>query len=62
LGQRAFVQLGKGAEAQQFEATVVTINPIPEQDRTHVIEVQFQNPQEALLVGQAAKVRCLSEE
>ncbi|MDV2994232.1 MAG: hypothetical protein N4J56_003886 [Chroococcidiopsis sp. SAG 2025] len=62
LGQRAVVQLGKAAEAQQFEATVVTINPIPEQDRTHIVEVQFQNPQENLLVGQAAKVRFVAEE
>ncbi|AFY89523.1 efflux RND transporter periplasmic adaptor subunit [Chroococcidiopsis thermalis] len=62
LGQRAVVQLGKAAEARQFEATVVTINPIPEQDRTHIVEVQFQNPQEALLVGQTAKVRFVAEE
>ncbi|OWY65064.1 hypothetical protein B7486_43785 [cyanobacterium TDX16] len=62
LGQRAFVQLGKIASAQQIEATVVTINPIPEQDRTHIVEVQFQNPQENLLIGQAAKVRFVAEE
>ncbi|NHC35171.1 efflux RND transporter periplasmic adaptor subunit [Scytonema millei] len=62
LGQRAVVQLGKAAEAKQFEATVVTINPIPEPDRTHIVEVQFQNPQEALLVGQTAKVRFVAEE
>ena len=62
LGQRAFVQLGKAATAQQIEATVVTINPIPQPARTHVVEVEFQNPQEALLVGEAAKVRFISEE
>ncbi|MBD2307583.1 efflux RND transporter periplasmic adaptor subunit [Chroococcidiopsis sp. FACHB-1243] len=62
LGQRAVVQLGKAASAQQIEATVVTISPIPEQDRTHIVEVQFQNPQENLLVGQAAKVRFVAEE
>lgn len=62
LGQRAFVQLGKGAEAQQIEATVVTINPIPERDLTHAVEVQFQNPQESFLVGQTAKVRFIAEE
>lgn len=62
LGQRAVVQLSKAASAQKIDATVVTINPIPEQDRTHIVEVQFQNPQEALLVGQTAKVRFVAEE
>jgi hypothetical protein len=40
---------------------VVTINPIPEQNKTHTVEVQFQNPQGVLLVGQAAKVRFIPE-
>jgi multidrug efflux pump subunit AcrA (membrane-fusion protein) len=61
LGQRAFVQVGKAASTRQFEATVVTINPIPEQNKTHTVEVQFQNPQGVLLVGQAAKVRFIPE-
>jgi multidrug efflux pump subunit AcrA (membrane-fusion protein) len=62
LGQRASVQIGKEASARNFEATVVTINPIPGKDQTHEVEVQFQNPQEALLVGQTAKVRFIPEE
>lgn len=57
LGQRASVQIGKGIAARKFEATVVTVNPIPDKNKTHEVEVQFQNPQEALLVGQTAKVR-----
>jgi len=62
LGQRATVQIGQEASARKFEATVVTINLIPNKDKTREVEVQFQNPQGALLVGQTAKVRFIPEE
>jgi multidrug efflux pump subunit AcrA (membrane-fusion protein) len=62
LGQRAFVQVGKEPLLRQFEATVVTINPVPEPNKAHTVEVQFQNPQGTLLVGQPAKVRFVPEE
>jgi multidrug efflux pump subunit AcrA (membrane-fusion protein) len=62
LGQRASVQIGKAASVRKFEATVVTIDPIPDKDKTHKVEVQFQNPLGALLVGQTAKVRFIPED
>lgn len=62
LGQRATVQIGDRASTRKFEATVVTINPLPENNKTHEIEIQFQNPQGVLLVGQNAKVRFIPED
>lgn len=59
LGQRAIVRLGAGAEAMKISATVVTINPLPAKNLTHIVEVQFTNFASSLLVGQSAKVRFL---
>jgi len=59
IGQRAVVQVGM--ERQKFEATVVTINPLPAQNLTYTVEVQFKNSVNALLVGQSAKVYFLSK-
>ena len=60
IGQRATVQVGIGSQARKFTATVVTINPLPAQNLTYTVEVQFKNSQNALLVGQSAKVHFLS--
>lgn len=59
IGQRAVVQVGMGR--QKVEATVVTINPLPAQNLTYTVEVQFKNSVNALLVGQSAKVHFLSK-
>ena len=59
IGQRAAVQVGMGR--QKVEATVVTINPLPAQNLTYTVEVQFKNSVNALLVGQSAKVHFLSK-
>ncbi|HCF28333.1 MAG TPA: hypothetical protein DEV81_14285 [Cyanobacteria bacterium UBA11049] len=59
IGQRAVVQVGMGR--QKFEATIVTINPLPAQNLTYTVEVQFKNSVNALLVGQSAKVHFLSK-
>lgn len=61
LGQRAIVRLGAGAEAMKISATVVTINPLPAKNLTHIVEVQFTNFANSLLVGQSAKVRFLPD-
>lgn len=60
IGQRATVQVGIGSQARKFTATVVTINPLPTQNLTYTVEVQFKNSENALLVGQLAKVHFLS--
>lgn len=59
IGQRAAVQVGMGKA--EFDATVVTINPLPAKNLTYTVEVQFENSVNALLVGQSAKVHFLPE-
>lgn len=61
LGQRAIVRLGAGTEVMNISATIVTINPLPTKNLTHIVEVQFTNFENALLVGQSAKVRFLPD-
>ncbi|MBI4747173.1 MAG: efflux RND transporter periplasmic adaptor subunit [Acidobacteria bacterium] len=38
---------------------VVTLNPVPDPDGTHRVEIEIVRPQQALLVGQPAEVRFL---
>lgn len=56
LNQQAVVSLGAGGQAQSFTAKVFSIQPIPSDDLTHQVKVQFQNPNHYLLVKQPAKV------
>ncbi|MCF4967613.1 response regulator [Nostoc sp. CMAA1605] len=60
-GQKATVQIGTGEAAQKFDGKIVTINPLPSEDMSHTVEIQFENPTDALLVGQMAAIRFLPE-
>ena len=60
-GQRAIVQVGAGKGVLEFEATVVSINPVPSDDLSHLVKVQFKNPNRMLLIGQPAKVHFAKE-
>ncbi|MGH1397491.1 MAG: HlyD family efflux transporter periplasmic adaptor subunit, partial [Trichormus sp.] len=60
-GQKATVQIGTGEAAQKFDGKIVTINPLPSEDMSHTVEIQFENPHDALLVGQMAAIRFLPE-
>jgi hypothetical protein len=45
----------------KISATVVTINPLPAKNLTHIVEVKFANFANSVLVGQSAKVRFLPD-
>jgi multidrug efflux pump subunit AcrA (membrane-fusion protein) len=60
-GQRAIVEIGTGESAQAFDAEVFLINPLPSEDLTHSVKIQFDNPAYTLLAGQPAKVRFVFE-
>lgn len=55
-GQRALVTLPT-LPPRQVEAKVKLVNPIPNSNMTHIVEVEFENPASTLLAGQPAQVR-----
>ena len=60
-GQSAIVQVGAGTEGLEFKATVVSISPLPSDDLSHLVKVQFKNLNRMLLIGQPAKVHFAKE-
>jgi hypothetical protein len=50
------VKVGAGEATQEFTAEITTISPLPGEDMSHIVEVEFANPQNALLTGQSAAV------
>ncbi|BAY24526.1 response regulator [Calothrix sp. NIES-2100] len=60
-GQKATIKVGIGKTAQKFEGKIVTINPIPSENMNHTVEIQFENPDDALLVGQMAAIQFLPD-
>lgn len=56
-GQPAAIKVGTGEAARSLKGRIVTINPLPNQELNHTVEVQFDNPTQALLVGQLATVQ-----
>jgi multidrug resistance efflux pump len=55
-GQAALVSLPSNPP-RQVEGKIHVINPLPEANMTHTVEVQFDNPTLLLLTGQPAEVR-----
>jgi multidrug resistance efflux pump len=55
-GQSALVNLPSNPP-RQVEGKIHVINPLPEANMTHTVEVQFDNPTLLLLAGQPAEVR-----
>jgi DNA-binding NarL/FixJ family response regulator/multidrug efflux pump subunit AcrA (membrane-fusion protein) len=60
-GQTATVKVGIGKTAQKFQGKIITINPIPSENMNHTVEIQFENPDDALLVGQMAAIHFLQD-
>ncbi len=60
-GQKAVVKVGAGEATQEFSAEITTISPLPSEDMSHIVEVEFANPDNALLAGQSAAVYFLRE-
>ncbi|MEM4251852.1 MAG: HlyD family efflux transporter periplasmic adaptor subunit, partial [Candidatus Bathyarchaeia archaeon] len=54
-GQRAVVTLP--VDKQQVEGRVLTINPIPSENLSYIVEVVIENSSGRLLAGQAAEVQ-----
>ncbi|MEW6731974.1 MAG: efflux RND transporter periplasmic adaptor subunit [Acidobacteriota bacterium] len=55
-GQHAIISLATGS-SQQLAGTVTTINPIPAANLNHTVEIEFENRNNALLVGQSARIQ-----
>ncbi|MGL4498389.1 MAG: HlyD family secretion protein [Planktothrix sp.] len=62
LGQKAIVEIGGGDKTQEFEATVVRINPLPSENLNHQVILQFKNVKNDLLAGQLATVYFYQEQ
>jgi multidrug resistance efflux pump len=56
VGQRAQVELAS-LPPREVEGRIRAINPLPSQNMTHVVEVEFDNPTLLLVAGQPAEVR-----
>ncbi|WP_052055443.1 response regulator [Myxosarcina sp. GI1] len=60
--QQVAIQIGEGVTAQKFEGTIATVNPLPAENLNYLVEVEFDNLSNALLIGQLAKVQFLPQE
>ena len=56
IGQSAQVRLSS-VPPREVEGRIRAINPLPAQNMTHLVEVEFDNPTLLLLAGQPAEVR-----
>ena len=56
VGQSARVTI-PSAPSQPVQARIRTINPLPSQNMTHIVEVEFDNPTLLLVAGQPAEIR-----
>jgi HlyD family secretion protein len=56
VGQTAQVRLSS-LPSREVEGRIRAINPLPSQNMTHIVEVEFDNPTLLLLAGQPAEVR-----
>ena len=59
--QPAIIQLGSGVTAQKFEGKIATINPLPTQKLNYLVEVEFTNSTDDLLIGQLAQVQFMPQ-
>jgi len=58
VGQSAQVGLSS-LPPRKVEGSIQAINPLPSQNMTHIVEVEFDNPTLLLVAGQPAEVRFL---
>ena len=59
--QTALIQLGSGVTAQKFEGKIATVNPLPTQKLDYLVEVEFTNSTDDLLIGQLARVQFMTQ-
>jgi hemolysin D len=59
--QTAIIKLGSGVTAQKFEGKIATVNPIPNEKLDYLVEVEFTNSTNNLLVGQLAQVQFMPQ-
>lgn len=59
--QIAIVRLGSGVTARKFEGKIATVNPLPTEKLNYLVEVEFINATNSLLVGQLAQVQFMSQ-
>jgi multidrug resistance efflux pump len=56
-GKSAAIAVGEGENQQTFTGKIIAINPLPDSDLNHTVEIQFANPKQTVLVGQLATVQ-----
>ncbi|MCC0175376.1 response regulator [Waterburya agarophytonicola K14] len=61
LEQAAIIKLGSGVTAQKFEGKITTVNPLPTEKLNYLVEVEFTNSTDELLVGQLARVQFMPQ-
>ncbi|MGL4880778.1 MAG: efflux RND transporter periplasmic adaptor subunit, partial [Waterburya sp.] len=61
LDQKALIQIGEGVTAQKFEGKIAVINPIPDEKLNYLVEVEFANPTNSLIISQLAQVQFLPQ-
>ncbi len=57
--QQALIQIGEGVTAPKFEGKIATVNPLPTENLNYLVEVEFANPTNSLIIGQLAQVQFL---
>jgi hemolysin D len=59
--QQASIQIGEGVTAQKFEGKIAVINPIPDEKLNYLVEVEFANPTNSLIISQLARLQFLPQ-
>ena len=59
--QRALIQIGEGVTAKKFEGKIAVINPIPNEKLNYLVEVEFANPTNSLIISQLAQLQFLPQ-
>jgi hemolysin D len=59
--QQASIQIGEGVTAQKFEGKIAVINPIPDEKLNYLVEVEFANPTNSLIISQLAQLQFLPQ-
>lgn len=57
--QQALIEIGEGVTAQKFEGKIAVVNPIPNEKLNYLVEVEFSNPTNSLIISQLAQVQFL---
>lgn len=59
--QEALIEIGEGVTAQKFTGKIATVNPLPTKKLNYLVEVEFANPNNSLIIGQLARVQFLPQ-